>query len=590
MNKIISSHSRNNHQTISTEHRDVKKLLGMIVNLSVKKVFFISLLVFFCVFSSNLFSQGWYNSSWLYRKVITIDYTKVGSTGAPHVNFPVLVSLTSDAHLSSNARSDGYDILFTSSDGTTKLYHDRESYSSGTLVAWVKILSLSASANTVIYMYYGNAVASDQQDKNNTLNSNYKGVWHLDEASGTFYDATSNHNDGTDYVSATGKTGIIGSGQEFDGADDYVDVGNDASLSMTSGITIEAWIYWHGESSATDDLQNVVTNGAWNRALRVTEPDHWVGGGSHVLSMFTIGGANKFLYSSSQLSTNTWTHIATTYDGSALKIYINGEEDTSNAASGSIVSAADNTYIGTEETSVYMFDGIIDEVRVSSTARSSGWILTEYNNQNSSSTFYSIEQGPLPVELTCFYSEINKRNVILRWRTAWEINNSGFEVQRRTVQNEGQNSDWVKIAFVRGYGTTNSEKDYILEDKNLITGKYKYRLIQIDYNNAATIYDLSSTINIGIPKKSELSQNYPNPFNPITKIDYNITYNSKVTLKVFDITGREISTLVNETQEAGYYTVQFNASEFASGTYFYRLTTESGQDNFVMTKRMILVK
>ena len=95
---------------------------------------------------------------------------------------------------------------------------------------------------------------------------------------------------------------------------------------------------------------------------------------------------------------------------------------------------------------------------------------------------------------------------------------------------------------------------------------------------------------IGIPKKSDLSQNYPNPFNPITKIDYNITNNSKVTLKIFDITGREISTLVNKTKEAGYYTVQFNASEYASGTYFYRLTAEGGNENFVMTKRMILLK
>ena len=225
----------------------------------------------------------------------------------------------------------------------------------------------------------------------------------------------------------------------------------------------------------------------------------------------------------------------------------------------------------------------------------SGTNLSDASSNSNDGTLYNfsvpscwvLSDAPLPVELTSFTCTVNNRDVKLNWSTAGELNNAGFEVERKPA---GDGAMWTKIGFVQGNGTTNEPKNYSFEDKKLNTGKYDYRLIQIDYNNQESVFNLNNAVEVGIPKKSDLSQNYPNPFNPITKIDYNITYNSKVTLKVFDITGREISTLVNETQEAGYYTVQFNASEYASGTYFYRLTTEGGKESFAITKRMILLK
>ena len=197
-----------------------------------------------------------------------------------------------------------------------------------------------------------------------------------------------------------------------------------------------------------------------------------------------------------------------------------------------------------------------------------------------------IYDHPNPVELTSFTSSIKDRNVTLNWSTTVELNNAGFEVERKSV-NDAQ---WTRIGFVEGNGTTNEPMKYTFTDVKLETGKYNYRLKQIDYNNSSTVYDLNNAIEIGIPKKPELSQNYPNPFNPVTKIDYNLPYNGNVSLKIYDITGREIVTLVNETQTAGYYTVQFDASNFASGTYFYTITTDDGVNNYVMTKRMILIK
>jgi len=138
----------------------------------------------------NADGEGWY-SSWQLRKAITIDATKVSS--GPHTNFPVLVNLSSDSSLASRAQADGDDILFTSSDGTTKLSHEIEKYgsSTGELVAWVKVPSLSSASNTVLYMYYGDASVASQQDATNVWDSNYTGVWHLSETgTGTRYDST----------------------------------------------------------------------------------------------------------------------------------------------------------------------------------------------------------------------------------------------------------------------------------------------------------------------------------------------------------------------------------------------------------------
>ncbi len=123
------------------------------------------------------------------------------------------------------------------------------------------------------------------------------------------------------------------------------------------------------------------------------------------------------------------------------------------------------------------------------------------------------------------------------------------------------------------------------------TGRYNYRLKQIDFNGNFKYYNLSNEVNIGVPAKFNLEQNYPNPFNPSTKINYDLPFDGKVTLKIFDISGREVSILVNEFQAAGYYSVTFSGTNLPSGLYFYRFNSEgSGNSAIGETKRMILVK
>lgn len=208
--------------------------------------------------------------------------------------------------------------------------------------------------------------------------------------------------------------------------------------------------------------------------------------------------------------------------------------------------------------------------------------------------FVNPPNAPLPVELSSFTSMSVRNEVILDWVTAAEINNSGFDIERLSlsqISSSEPDSIWKKIIFVEGSGNSEEQKHYKYNDKNLQAGEYKYRLKQIDYNGNYTYHQLESIVNVNVPKDFQLSQNYPNPFNPVTKIDYELPVEGKVNLKIYDINGREVANLVNnETQTAGYYTVAFAAQNFSSGVYFFRMISQGNEKNFVMTKKMVLLK
>lgn len=190
--------------------------------------------------------------------------------------------------------------------------------------------------------------------------------------------------------------------------------------------------------------------------------------------------------------------------------------------------------------------------------------------------------GALPVELSTFSSSVSGSNVILNWRTQSELNNAGYDIERKSPLTE-----WNKVAFIKGNGTANHEISYSYTDNNLATGTYSYRLKQIDYNGASKYYYLTSEIIIGIPGKFSLWQNYPNPFNPVTKINFELPVNTNVKLAVFDVTGRMIAELISgKLYTAGYHTIEFNGSNLSSGVYFYKLTTD--ENNSI--RKMVLVK
>lgn len=194
-------------------------------------------------------------------------------------------------------------------------------------------------------------------------------------------------------------------------------------------------------------------------------------------------------------------------------------------------------------------------------------------------------QNPLPVELTSFVSAVSGRNVELKWTTSSELNNSSFDIERSSATGE-----WSKVGYVAGRGTVSSATSYAFVDRSVSSGTYNYRLKQVDFNGNFEYFELGNEVTIGVPGEFALSQNYPNPFNPSTTIDFDVPFDAKIQLAVFDMSGKEVAVLVSENRSAGYHSVSFNASGISSGVYFYRLRAESEGKSYSATKKMMLVK
>ncbi|MCH7774014.1 MAG: DUF2341 domain-containing protein, partial [Bacteroidetes bacterium] len=479
--------------------------------------------------------EAWFkpsSSSWAYKKLITIDYTKVSAT---LTDFPVLVSVTDvdlkDSDNGGPIQPDGDDILFLKTDGT-KLSHEIEKYdgSTGQLAAWVKIPSLSSSTDTEFYLYYGNSSCSSQQDAANVWDSNYKGVWHMNdspggpiifqdgfEGSGAAWDDKWENNgvtswsqasdqvqagsfsakatngsegvftsndidassatsltvdfwfrkdatettdftlfyfDGTSYdliveldsqgaddtwlhysavvtdiqylisnfrirfdatlannenvwvdelqvidgpvagsltdSTPNGNTGVksgpvedtgkIDNGQSFDGVDDVIDAGNDPSLDITSTITVSMWSKSNSNPPDWDPWLIKSTETSWSDGYGI----YYYNGSV----WFFVNDFNGPVAGQSITPTN-WNYIVGTYDGSNVRMYVNKVEGTPDAFTGSITSTTGTLEIGRGKGDDFTIAAIIDEVRISSVARDSSWIGTEYRNQNSPGTFMS---------------------------------------------------------------------------------------------------------------------------------------------------------------------------------------------------------
>ncbi|HUK38579.1 MAG TPA: DUF2341 domain-containing protein, partial [Methanomicrobiales archaeon] len=186
----------------------------------------------------------WFDCSWGYRKNLTINHLKVP---ADQTNFPVLVSITADGDLSAHTQANGNDIVFTAADGVTKLNHEIESYSAGTLVAWVNVPLVSSSTDTTIMMYYGNSGAPSEQNPTAVWDSNYRGVWHLDDGGvGTRSDSTANGNylNPRNYTGSEATTGQVDGADALNGppTDDWLESSGNIGITGTAVRTISFWV------------------------------------------------------------------------------------------------------------------------------------------------------------------------------------------------------------------------------------------------------------------------------------------------------------------------------------------------------------
>lgn len=185
----------------------------------------------------------------------------------------------------------------------------------------------------------------------------------------------------------------------------------------------------------------------------------------------------------------------------------------------------------------------------------------------------------IPVELVSFSAEAINGSIHLNWVTASEKNNYGFDIEKFS---SGQ---WFKIGFVEGKGTTTNLSTYSFFDNDIIQGINTYRLKQIDFDGSFT-YSKVIEVNIELPKQFMLEQNYPNPFNPTTTIKYRLPEKANVTLKIYDMLGKEVAVLVNQEKEAGIHKIDFDASQLPSGVYFSQISAGS----FSQIRKMTLVK
>lgn len=340
--------------------------------------------------------EPWYDTSWQYRRQITIDHTEVENVANPsttYADFPLLVYATG----LSNIKADGADIRFTLSDGTTEIPREIESYSGGTLWAWVKVTLTKDSGDStddVIYMYYGNPGASEPAPgstygSENVWDSNFKMVQHLQEdPSGTppqMVDSTSNNNDGTANGSPTlVTTGQIGNAIDFDdGTNDYIVVSDSASLELPDGLTIEAWINvasWGNWKNIVFKGDNTPTNTDYQFALVSSTYNGLAWDG-------TLGSNWRTKYFTTSKDTGEWIYAVVTHDISTVKCYRDGSEISSQSDAGAIYVSTEDIGIAAVADGTLLFDGAIDEVRVSDSARSAEWIKTCYNNQDSPSSF-----------------------------------------------------------------------------------------------------------------------------------------------------------------------------------------------------------
>ena len=318
--------------------------------------------------------SSWYDPNWTSRKRITIDHTKVGSGGV--TDFPLLVSVT-DTGLRDYAQASGNDILFTASNGMTKLSHEIEKYvsSTGELIAWVKVPSISSATDTVIYMYYGNATAANQQNAANVWDTNYKGVWHLKETSGAQYDSTQFGNNGTASVTTQGSaTGKINGADGFSGTLDRVQVGT-SDWSASQG-TLELWGYPTATTYSRYFFGHT-TQPAFNNRIQLYTDD--ISGNLDL----GLGDSHTRAIDIQTLTSATWYHIVLTWNGSNYIVYVDGALRANGSYTGlaTLETFADVGNDGDTASRNEGFNGTIDEVRVSNTVRSAGWILTDYNNQ-----------------------------------------------------------------------------------------------------------------------------------------------------------------------------------------------------------------
>jgi len=353
----------------------------------------------------------WYNDSCVYRKKISISGAKISGN---HTDFPMLVHIDSDSDLSSKAHSGGKDIIFTTSDGVTRIHNEIENFLDGSGNIWVRIPTMTDSTDDYIWMYYGDG-------SDHTSDTSYKpsGVWdnkyvmvlHMDdETSSMVSDSTTYQNDANKGGTTTPVEvdGIAGKSQRFYASDCMISAQNDSSLAMSGALSLEAWVQHNGLIG--DDGIVIMKN---ENAFSSADKSHYdLGIANKVIYWQISDGTDKLNASkSADLSGNTWHYIVGTWNGvngsNTMSLYLDGVHvDYGNGTIDGLKNLDEPVCIGGYEAGAFGFSGCIDEVRITSgSARTPGYVLTTYRNISSNSTFIRFDsEKTRPVSCIKFMS------------------------------------------------------------------------------------------------------------------------------------------------------------------------------------------
>ena len=323
--------------------------------------------------------------SFSYYRSVTIDHTQCGSSNS--INFPVLFNTTNNSFKTVGnggkvQNSNGYDIRpYSDSSLTIPLTFELERYnaSTGEVVMWINVPTVSSSTDTVIYIAYGDASISSDGSSAATWNSNFKGVWHLkDGTTLSLIDIIGNNN--LTNSGATATAGQIDGGAAFNGSSQYASKTSSVTSlpAMNATVTMSVW-FTIGVADGTDRSGVTLTdsNGFFQFAQHSSTVGFWKGGPTAI-------GATQ-----ANPTINTLHHMVLTYDGTTNRAYYDGTALTTDTV-GHDAGTVTAIYFSTYNAGAQFWNGILDDVRISDSVRSADWILTEYNNQKTSSTFYSL--------------------------------------------------------------------------------------------------------------------------------------------------------------------------------------------------------
>ncbi len=356
-------------------------------------------------FTAGLVAQP---TGYAYRKLIRLNASQISGSTA-HTDFPVLISLIHDdlrteVNGGGMENPSGYDITFTLDDGSSLLDHELQSYtaSTGELICWVRISSLSPSADTDIYLYFGNPDIFTDQSSTATWSSAFLSVWHLDD----FQDATANAHTLTNNGTATGSSGQIGAARSFAGTgDDLTDPTGGTYLNGFSDLTVSLWAKADAVGSDRGLIYGDDPNGNDDRLMIRHDAAGGSGGGTNVFRTNVAVGSSldQILESSNNSQSTNWQYIVLTrVPGSKSDFYLDGALETPSYSNKKNGTLTDNTKLvigkGGKDGPSSSWDGLIDEVRIANVARDADWIASSYNNMNDPSSFHSvIVANELPV-------------------------------------------------------------------------------------------------------------------------------------------------------------------------------------------------